>query len=138
VLTGVFRTAGVGVRWGYAAREEKEGSRMDTSLTRELRFALDAYIDAHTQWKTVVKDLARQKKARGQGSSTSDPTNERHMYLLARKLYLEMEPGEGASQEIIQRARRYITEVNRLAATLNTLSQHLETISEVPESENFS
>jgi hypothetical protein len=110
---------------------------MDTSLTRELRFALDAYVDARTQWKeAVVEGLARKRADRGQGSSSLDPNNERYLYLLARRLYLGGESGEGATQEVNQRAHRYLTEVNRLAATLNTLSQHLETISEVPESEN--
>ncbi len=51
----------------------------DTSLTRELRFALDAYVDARLGWRQIVEALRREREARGL-TSERHPNDERDLY----------------------------------------------------------
>ncbi len=55
----------------------------DTSLTRELRFALDAYVDARLGWRQIVEALRREREARGL-TSERHPNDERDLYRYAR------------------------------------------------------
>ena len=102
----------------------------DYSLTTELRYALDAYVDARADWKAAAESLQREFKAGGGAGGKLDPSDESHLWLSARALvdtsYLRDASESGAFEELAQTTRRYLREFDGLSVALKTLNQHLE------------
>jgi hypothetical protein len=115
-----------------AARKREEQVMVEhgeTSRTRELRFALDAYLEARFIWKTTLEDLESQL------NRTIRTGDERELYRFARTFvherYLEdAAPGGSDFGEVTDRARRYLMEVSRLSNVLEDFRKYLENISE--------
>jgi hypothetical protein len=111
---------------------EEERVMTDYSLTKELRYALAAYLDAREGWRLAVEVIEEQFEARDPGSGGLDPNNERVLYQAARARYLgkagELREG-GVRDELTHRARLYLTEFGRLSNALDNLSRYLENAS---------
>ena len=94
----------------------------DYSLTKELRYALAAYLDAREGWRLAVEVIEEQFEAKDPGSGGLDPNNERVLYQAARARYLgkagELREG-GVRDELTHRARLYLTEFGRLSNALD-------------------
>jgi hypothetical protein len=109
----------------------------DTSLTRELRFALDGYVDARLGWRQIVESLKQEVEAREGRQIVLDPNNEVHLYQHAQRWvetsYVGDLPENRTFDEIADRARRYVTEVGRLRDAVERMEQHLKNISEEVE-----
>ena len=61
----------------------------DYSLTKELRYALAAYLDAREGWRLAVEVIEEQFEARDPGSGGLEPNNERVLYQAASPLSRE-------------------------------------------------
>ena len=102
---------------------------LETSLTREVRFAMGAYLGAREAWKTYYEGLTREMKIRQGHDRFTDTDDEREMYRHARQITnASTRRGTAMSDEVIRMAWRYVTEVSRLSIALGNLRQHLENL----------
>jgi hypothetical protein len=105
---------------------------VETSLTREVRFTMEAYLDAREVWKTHYDGLTREIETRLGREHPIDTNDERAMYTFAWRMVntdaLGEFAGEGTTYELRQMAWRYLTEVSRLSSALGNLKQHLENL----------
>lgn len=105
---------------------------VETSLTREVRFTMEAYLDAREVWKTHYDRLTLEIETRLGREPPIGTNDERAMYTFAWRMVNTDafgEPaGEGTTYELRQMAWRYLTEVSRLSSALGNLKQHLENL----------
>jgi hypothetical protein len=96
----------------------------DRELIREGGRVLDAYVEARLRWRVAVSDYVQALEAKGRGSATN-PADQRDLYRVPRAIvdadYLGDVQLSGAEiDEIVHRARSYLTEFDGLYIALET------------------
>ncbi len=107
----------------------------DTSLTGELRVALDTYLEARAEWRELAERMAGESEDRGRSVSQADPSDERYLHRAART-FGEADFLGDVPDEVARVARRYLVEFGRLSDVVEVMRRALKDISgeeDVPE-----